>query len=73
MAEVKRWFLKDEPHSDSNCFVLTMICHGNEKGHLLDVNRARGWVVEDLVRDLSIVDTLRGKPKLLVLQACRGR
>ena len=53
-------------HEDSNCFVLTVICHGNNKGHLLDRNKTKGWVLEDFIGDLSLVESLAGRPKLLV-------
>ena len=64
--------LKDETHVDCNSFLLTIICHGNDKGHLLDKNKKRAWITEDIVGDLSEVETLQGKPKILVVQACRG-
>ena len=64
--------MTEDTHKDSNCFALTVICHGNDKGHLLDRNKKRAWITEDIVGDLSEVDNLRGKPKLFVVQACRG-
>ena len=72
MAEIKRKILKDETHAGKNSFLLTVICHGNDKGHLLDKDKKRAWILEDFIKDLSLVDTLIGKPKILVLQACRG-
>ena len=72
MRRLKRWMLKDETHIDCNSFLLTIICHGNDKGHLLDMNKKRAWITEDIVGDLSEVETLQEKPKLLVVQACRG-
>ena len=64
--------MTEETHRDSNCFSLTIICHGNDRGHLLDRNKKRAWITEDIVGDLSEVDNLRGKPKIFVVQACRG-
>ena len=72
MGQIKREILKDETHEDSNSFVLTVICHGNNKGHLLDRNKTKGWVLEDFIGDLSLVESLAGRPKLLVIQSCRG-
>ena len=72
MRKHKKGMLRDENHEDSNCFVLVILCHGNDKGHLLDRNRKKAWDTEDVVGDLSEVETLRGKPKVMVIQACRG-
>ena len=72
MREIKRWILKDETHVESNCVAITVICHGDELGYLLDKNKKRSWKIEDFVGDLSLVETLLGKPKILVVQACRG-
>ena len=72
MRRIKKFMMTEETHKDSNCFALTVICHGNDRGHLLDRNKKRAWITEDIVGDLSEVDNLRGKPKLFVVQACRG-
>ena len=72
MRKLKRWIIDDKNHEDSNCFSLTVISHGNKQGHLLDKNKNRGWDTEEFVADLSEVETLTGKPKVIVLQSCRG-
>ena len=72
MRKIRRWIMNKENHVDSNCFTLTIICHGNEKGHLLDKNKSLAWMTELFVADLSDVETLVGKPKIIVIQACRG-
>ena len=64
--------MAEDTHKDSNCFALTIICHGNDKGHLLDKNKALAWHTELFVGELSDVDTLVGKPKIMVIQRCRG-
>ena len=73
MRKLKRWIMDNKTHEDSNTFVLTIICHGNKHGYLLDKNRSKAWDTEDFVGDLSEVETLLGKPKILIIQACRGR
>ena len=72
MARIKRWILTEENYKDVNCLLTTVLCHGDEKGHLSAAGGNRGWFVEDFVQDLSLVDNLLGKPKILVLQSCRG-
>ena len=64
--------MNEENHVDSNCFVLTIICHGNDKGHLLDVNQTKAWDTELFVGDLNLVKILVGKPKIILIQACGG-
>ena len=72
MRKLKRWIMDNKTHEDSNTLLLTIICHGNKHGHLLDKNRSKAWDTEEFVGDLSEVETLLGKPKILVIQACRG-
>ena len=72
IREINRWILNEENHRNSNCFALTIICHGNEKGLLLDKYKKKAWDTELFVGDLSDVKTLVGKPKIIVIQACRG-
>ena len=72
MREVKRWIIDKDNYSDSNSFLLTIICHGNKHGHLLDRHKHYGWNTEEFVGDLSVVQTLLGKPKIVIIQSCRG-
>ena len=72
MREIKRWIMDKDNHTDCNTFLLTIICHGNKQGHLLDKFKTKGWDTEDFVGDLSVVETLIGKPKLMIIQSCRG-
>ena len=64
--------MNEENHRDNNCLAFTIICHGNDKGHLLDKYKKKAWDTELFVGDLSVVKTLVGKPKIIVIQACRG-
>ena len=64
--------MTEDTHKDSNCFALTIICHGNDKGHLLDKNKGLAWHTELFVGELDDVETLLGKPKIMVIQSCRG-
>ena len=62
----------DHTHKDSNSVMITIICHGNRKGELLDKDLNRGWMLEDFVADLSAVEALLNRPKIILVQACRG-
>ncbi len=73
MDDLKKWLKNPETHRKSSCLVLTFIGHGDERGWLMDKDEGPAWYLESLVRELSIVETLEGKPKLLVMQSCRRR
>ena len=64
--------MTDEHHEDCNMFLMTILCHGNKHGHLLDKHKNKAWDTEEFVGDLSEVETLTGKPKVIIMQACRG-
>ncbi len=70
--ELKTWLLNKDTHKDSNCVLITFIAHGNDKGHLTDMDYTDAWKLDDFIEELSKVKTLLGKPKILVVQACRG-
>ena len=72
MREIKRWIIDKENHINCNTFLLAIICHGNKQGHLLDKHKSFGWNTEDFVGDLSVVESLLGKPKIVIIQSCRG-
>ena len=72
MRKVKKWIMDEDNHEDNNCFALTVISHGNDKGHLFDKNCKKAWDTELFVGELSDVETLVGKPKIITIQACRG-
>ena len=72
MRKLKRWIIDNKNHDNSNTFLLTIICHGNKQGHLLDKNKSKAWDTEEFIGDLCEVEALIGKPKILTIQCCRG-
>ena len=72
MRKLKKWITDENNHLDSNSFLLTAICHGNKFGHLFDKNRTKAWDTELFIADLCEVETLVGKSKVMIIQACRG-
>ena len=72
IREIRAWIMEKGNHRESNSLIVTVLCHGNEHGDLLDKNKTLAWNVELFVQDLTLVSTLVGKPKILVIQSCRG-
>ena len=65
--------LSEETQKDNNCFMLVIICHTDVNGKkFLDKDRKECWHMDDMVCDLSEVETLSGKPKIMVIEGCRG-
>ena len=63
MRKLKRWIIDNKNHEKNNTFLLTIICHGNKQGHLLDKNKSNAWDTEEFIGDLCEVEALIGKPK----------
>ena len=72
MRKLKKWILDESNHRDSNTFLMTVVAHGNSQGQLAFANDDGSWNTEDFIGDLSEVDSLVGKPKILLLETCRG-
>ena len=72
MRKLKKWITTDKNHEYCNSYLMTILCHGNKQGHLLDKNKSKVWDTEDFVGDLCEVETLTSKPKIILIQACRG-
>ena len=64
--------MDNKTYEESNSFLMTILCHGNKQGHLLDKNKSKACDTEDLIGDLSEVETLTAKPKIIIIQACHG-
>ena len=72
MVQLQKILTTEDVHKDSNCLFLTVIAHGDEKGQLKTADRRDGWRTEELVWQLDAVNNLRGKLKILIINACRG-
>ena len=65
-----------EDHSDSDCFLVAVMTHGGRNGCLYDVE-GTSYSQEELWKpfleeDPDTVTPLSGKPKIFIIQACRG-
>ena len=72
MRKIERFIMNEANHKGSNCLMVTIICHGNDKGHLLDKDKQKAWDMELFIGYLSDVEALVGKPKIMIVQSCRG-
>ena len=72
MEQIKASMLKPYRHEKTNCFVFGIICHAIEDGWLLDTNKLKAYKLDQLVTDLYAVPTLKGKPKVLLIEQYGG-
>ena len=58
-------------HSKYDSFICCVLSHGGE-GYFVD-NGGHPYYIQDFTKDLQEVDSLRGKPKIIFIHACRGK
>lgn len=56
-------------HTDCDCFAMAVLSHGDD-GQVFGTDAV--MQIKKLVEPLKRCETLRGKPKLFIVQACRG-
>ena len=83
----KNVILNEKTHENCSTFVFIIIAHGLEDNvcydtddkstgvvrKVLDVNGNVAWNMNTVEHQLNGVETLKGKPKLVIVEACRGR
>ena len=72
MWRIRAWITDVADHSRCNSFVMVVIAHGTESGKLLDVEQRAAFEINQLVEEVSAISSLNGKPKIFVIDACRG-
>ena len=84
MDKIREEFMVNEFHKDRNCFMLCILAHGcgdyiytkkekvKEGEKWVWKNCKRAWNIQEIQDELDVVPSLLGKPKLLLIDACRG-
>ena len=73
MRQLRNWLAQSETHNGMSMVAVNIITHGSHDGWLRSADKGgAGLHVQDIVGTLTDVESLRGKPKLLFLNACRG-
>lgn len=69
MAQFRKWL--DAHRGPVSCALVALMAHGGPQGQLLGADGQEGHL-EALVQELSCCGALQGRPKIFLLQACRG-
>ena len=64
--------MEEETHQNCNVLAVHIICSGSNSTDVLDVDKNKAFMVRELADDLDRVENLKNKPKILMLQKCRG-
>ena len=73
MASIRQKLMAEETHADCNALAVHVICSGPNSTDVLDVNRHKAFTMQELADDLDTVENLKNKPKILMIQKCRGK
>ena len=77
-------FISNDFHRDRNCFMLCILAHGCRENIYTKKERVveggkwvwksckQAWNIQEIQDELDVVPSLLGKPKLLLIDACRG-
>ena len=63
---------KDRPLKDYNMFVLLLIAHGWHGDKIISSDGKESVTVSQLVNKLDALEDMRGRPKVLIIESCRG-
>jgi hypothetical protein len=54
-------------------FFLVVIAHGDEGDILLSADRKKSVTVSEIIQKMDSMEDLRGRPKVLIVESCRGK
>ena len=72
MIHIREWFTSCESHKYSNACAVYLLCETDQSGAILDKYGIPFFTLEEFCDDMCQVESLKGKPKLLMLQTCSG-
>jgi hypothetical protein len=55
-----------------NIFVLVVIAHGQQGDIIESADGNRSVTVSEIIQKMDAMEDLRGRPKILIVEACRG-
>ena len=69
---IQSWMTSKESHQHCNAFSLVMICDGTEDGQLFDCQGETFSSIKELTDKIVNIQTLKKKPKLILIKRCNG-
>ena len=73
MRKIRTWLTTDFTHEDNNSLFLVLICRDDPKAEwILDKDGDNGWKLELFLEELSKVESLKGKPKIILIHVCQS-
>ena len=60
--------VKNLQYENSNCLLFAIIGHAMQEGHLVDRYKRKTFSLEELVKGVSGVPSLIGKPKVILIE-----
>ncbi len=70
MRKLHEWLIAEETYSGISMLALNIMTHMDGQGYLKPKNNAgQGWLLPELVKTITAVNSLTGKPKLFFVNA----
>lgn len=64
------WLCTEETHRFNNCVAVSLLCRTDPQGRVLDRLGVPVMTLQEITDRLGQVNSLQGKPKLLLVQTC---
>ncbi len=60
------------PLKEFNMFVLVIIAHGQQGDIIESADKKKSVTVSEIIQKMDAMEDLRGRPKVLIVESCRG-